>query len=89
VLAKGAPGRASLISYFRARHTRHDLLHLADFSFNGNAPHWGNFSFTMRHSASGYLGGRRFPQGGKGAAICDAAGIRFIVFTFGRPNRRD
>jgi hypothetical protein len=87
VLAKGAPGRASLIPYFEARHARHDRLHLARYSFNGNAPHWGNFSFTVRHSASGYRGGRRFVQGGKGAAICDSGGIRFIVFTFGEPGR--
>jgi hypothetical protein len=85
VLAKGARGRASLISYFEARHARRDRLHLTEFQFNGNAPHWGNFGFAMRHSAAGFMGGRPFPQGGKGAAICDSAGIRFIVFTFGEP----
>ncbi|MFI5027762.1 MAG: hypothetical protein ACHQCF_02115 [Solirubrobacterales bacterium] len=87
-VAKGARGRASLVGYFQARHAKQDNLDLTSFSFNGNSPHWGNFSFTMRHSASDYIGGKAFPQGGKGAAVCDSEGVRFIVFTFGEPGRR-
>lgn len=87
-LDRAAKRRDSLLAYFRARHARHDRLHLSAFSFNGNSPHWGNFDFTMRRSTGGFMGGRRFPQGGKGAAICDSSGARFIVFTFGQPNHR-
>lgn len=82
-MLKGRRGRAALIPYFERRHAKHDHLRLESFSFNGNSPHWGNFDFRMRRSAEGYRGGRPFRQGGKGAAICDSAGIRFIVITFG------
>jgi hypothetical protein len=88
ILARGAAGRSLLIPYFERRHTRHDRLRLTSFSFNGNSPHYGNFSFTMRHASDGFDRGRPFPQAGKGAAICDSEGTRFIVLTFGEPHRR-
>jgi hypothetical protein len=78
-----AKRRDTLDAYFRRRHAADDRLRLTDFSFNGNGAHWGNFSFTTRHSAGDFRGGKSFVQGGKGAAVCDDGGTRFIVLTFG------
>jgi hypothetical protein len=85
-MVTAARRRDSLIPYFRSRHAKRDNLRLTSFQFNGNSPHWGNFGFVMTHSASDFMGGRRFRQGGKGAAVCDPDGVRFIVFTFGTPS---
>lgn len=84
-LTRKARQRGTLISYFEARHARHDRLAWRSFQFNGNAPRYGNFQFAMWRSTSGFNSGDRFPVLGKGAAICDEDSTRFIVLSFGVP----
>jgi hypothetical protein len=81
--------RRSLIPYFEARHARHDHLAWRGFQFNGNAPRWGNFQFTMWRATPGFNHGDPFRVSGKGAAICAAESTRFIILTFGVQPLRD
>jgi len=82
-LSRSAKNRATLIPYFRARHERHDRIALRSFRFNGNAPRWGNFQFTLRRRTDGYRGGAWFRVWGKGAASCEADEVSIFVVSLG------
>ena len=77
-----ASNRITLISYFRARHARHDQMRLLSFAYHGN----GNFTYRLRRSASDYRGGRWFRLIGKGAVACIGVEARLIVVSIGGPD---
>lgn len=76
-----AKNRVTLISYFRARHARHDRMQLLAFAYHDD----GNFTYRLRRSASDYKSGAWFKLIGKGAVTCTDAGTRLIVVSVGGP----
>lgn len=83
-----ARNRDTLVRYFERRHAAHDRLGLGFFRFNGNSPRWGNFEARVRRSAADYRGGQPFRTSAKGAAVCAASSVSFIVMSFGGPQPR-
>jgi hypothetical protein len=73
--------RATLISYFRARHAHHDRMQLLAFAYHDD----GNFTYRLRRSASDYKSGAWFKLIGKGAVTCTDADTRLIVVSVGGP----
>jgi hypothetical protein len=70
------------MAYFHARHANNDRLRLTAFTFNGG----GNFTYTLRRSASDYDHGAWFGLIGKAAAICsDNDPPQLIVVSLGGP----
>jgi hypothetical protein len=73
--------RATLISYFRARHARRDRMHLLTFAYHGD----GNFTSRLLRSASDYKGNASFRLIGKGAVTCAGTTPQLIVVSIGGP----
>lgn len=84
-LGAAAKARATLVDYFRDRHTRKDRLQLVEFQFNGNWSGYGNFGFEVRRSAADHEAGEWFQVFGKGACTCANENAQLIVISLGGP----
>jgi hypothetical protein len=82
-----AKNRATLLRYFRSRHLMRDRLALVAFHYTAtDSVGRGNFTFTLKRSASDFRKGARFGLIGKGATMCtDDVGepARFVVISVG------
>lgn len=76
-----AKNRATLLSYFRARHAKRDRMQLLAFAYHGD----GNFTSRLRRSARDYRNGAWFRLIGKGAVTCADGKAQLIVVSLGGP----
>ncbi|MGH3009860.1 MAG: hypothetical protein ACRDLM_10725 [Gaiellaceae bacterium] len=76
-----AKNRATLLSYFRARHAQRDRMQLLAFAYRGE----GNFTYRLRRSARDYSSGAWFRLIGKGAATCSGGTAQLVVVSLGGP----
>jgi hypothetical protein len=67
-----AYNRKTLITYFRARHKRHERLQLQWLQFNGHANGFGNFEYQLLRRADDMKAPTPRPYVGKGAISCFA-----------------
>jgi hypothetical protein len=67
-----AYNRKTLITYFRARHKRHERLRLQWLQFNGHSNGFGNFEYQLLRRADDMKAPTPRPYVGKGAISCFA-----------------
>jgi hypothetical protein len=84
-LLPDASSRASLIPYFRRRHSRGDRLTLLTYRFNGyeRARDLGHFELSGRRRADDFRQGSWFPIEGKGALDCSKRPVTIAVMSLG------
>jgi hypothetical protein len=82
-LGKEAERRATLVPYFRRRHSEHDRLRLAHLTVVSGARHSTGLGFELRRSSADFRDGQWLAESGKASLTCHGGKPKFRAVSLG------